>query len=298
MRPQSRRSGRGYDRLVSSLSRIAVVCGALIFVSGCSTPNTVGPSARPTASASGSSSVLPSPSASGAFAADELVEATVAGLRLREAPGTGGKPAGTLAAGAVSIVVDGPQQADGYDWYLVSGLSLPQNSGCATGPDSTNPWTCPVWLGWVASASLEGDPWLRRSEPECADPAGPLNEFVFQQRHLYIACYRSQPLTFRGWLVVQVGVPLQEPCPDVPEDLRWLGCTGMYQLVDTASSSGPGLLLAVDKAVLPGDDPRTEVTGHYDDPAARNCTYGDRPQQSILWCRSQFVVDSAKVDAS
>lgn len=254
------------------------------------------PAASTSAGASASPSdspVAPSATAASGFAADDLAEATVDGLRLRGTPGTAGKPLGTLALGATSIVVDGPQTADGYDWYLLSGLGLPYASGCATGPGSQDPWTCPVWLGWAATRSLQGDEWLRRAEPDCADPAGSLTDFTFQARYAYIACYGNRQLTLRGWLVAQVGVPLQDPCPEVPQTLRWLGCTGMYQLVDSADSSGPGLLLAL-RGSLPGDDPRIEVTGHYDDPAARQCTYGAQPEQSVLTCRAQFVVDSAR----
>lgn len=247
----------------------------------------------PTPSASSSATALaPSPTAASGFAADDLAQATVDGLRLRETPGTAGKPLGTLALGATSIVVEGPEPADGYDWYLLSGLGLPHDSGCVTGPDSKDPWTCPVWLGWAAARSPDGDEWLRRAEPDCADPAGSLTDFTFQARYQYIACYGNRQLTLRGWLVAQVGVPLQDPCPEVPQTLRWLGCTGMFQLADSAAS-GSGLLLAL-QGSLPGDNPRIEVTGHYDDPAARQCTYGTQPQQAVLSCRAQFVVDSAR----
>ena len=275
--------------------RLGLSVGALLVLAACSEPNAPSGSASASAASAGpsSSAVASSPTAANGFAEDDLAEATVDGLRLRETPGTAGKPLGTLALGATSIVVDGPKTADGYDWYLLSGLGLPYASGCITGPDSKDPWTCPVWLGWAAVRSLDGDEWLRRAEPDCADPAGSLTDFTFQARYEYIACYGNRPLTLRGWLVVQVGVPTQDPCPEVPQTLRWLGCTGMYQLADSADASASGLLLAL-RSSLPGDDPRIVVTGHYDDPAARQCTYGAQPEQSVLICRAQFVVDSAR----
>jgi hypothetical protein len=274
---------------------------ALLILAACSGPDAPSRSpAAPTASATSTAStgpsgspVAPSPAAASGFAADDVAQATVDRLRLHETPGTAGKPLGTLALGSTSIVVDGPTTAEGYDWYLLSGLGLPHDSGCVTGPDSQDPWTCPVWLGWAAARSLDGDEWLRRAEPECADPAGSLIDFTFQARYAYIACYGNRQLTLRGRLVVQVGTPVQDPCPEVPQTLRWLGCTGMYQLVGSADASASGMLLAL-KGSLPGDDPRIEVTGHYDDPAARQCTYGSQPEQSVLSCRSQFVVDSAR----
>ena len=275
--------------------RLGLSVGALLVLAACSGPNAPSGSAAASAASAGpsSSAVASSPTAANGFAEDDLAEATVDGLRLRETPGTAGKPLGTLALGATSIVVDGPKTADGYDWYLLSGLGLPYASGCITGPDSKDPWTCPVWLGWAAVRSLDGDEWLRHAEPDCADPAGSLNDFTLQARYEYIACYGNRPLTLRGWLVVQVGVPTQDPCPEVPQTLRWLGCTGMYQLADSADASASGLLLAL-RSSLPGDDPRIVVTGHYDDPAARQCTYGAQPEQSVLSCRAQFVVDSAR----
>jgi hypothetical protein len=234
-----------------------------------------------------------------ALEVDDLAETTVPGLRLREAPGTGAASLGTLAAGAVSIVVDGPMRANGHEWYLLSGLGLPYASGCATGPGSMDPWTCPVWLGWVAAASIDGDPWLHRTEPRCADPAGPLSDFTFQQRYAYIVCYGNEPVSLRGWLVVHVGAPVEDPCPEVPQDVRWLGCAGMFELVDSPDSSGPGLVMTLGpEAGLPDDAVQIEVTGHYDDPSARDCTYGDEPERSILDCRSQFVVDSGPVSGN
>jgi hypothetical protein len=282
-------------RPMRAFPRLGLSVGALLVLAACSEPNAPSGSASASAASAGpsSSAVASSPTAANGFAEDDLAEATVDGLRLRETPGTAGKPLGTLALGATSIVVDGPKTADGYDWYLLSGLGLPYASGCITGPDSKDPWTCPVWLGWAAVRSLDGDEWLRHAEPDCADPAGSLNDFTFQARYEYIACYGNRPLTLRGWLVVQVGVPTQDPCPEVPQTLRWLGCTGMYQLADSADASASGLLLAL-RSSLPGDDPRIEVTGHYDDPAARQCTYGAQPEQSVLSCRAQFVVDSAR----
>ena len=282
-------------RPMRAFPRLGLSVGALLVLAACSEPNAPSGSASASAASAGpsSSAVASSPTAANGFAEDDLAEATVDGLRLRETPGTAGQPHGTLALGATTIVVDGPKTADGYDWYLLSGLGLPYASGCITGPDSKDPWTCPVWLGWAAVRSLDGDEWLRHAEPDCADPAGSLNDFTLQARYEYIACYGNRPLTLRGWLVVQVGVPTQDPCPEVPQTLRWLGCTGMYQLADSADASASGLLLAL-RSSLPGDDPRIEVTGHYDDPAARQCTYGAQPEQSVLSCRAQFVVDSAR----
>jgi hypothetical protein len=38
-----------------------------------------------------------------------------------------------------------------------------------------------------------------------------------------------------------------------------------------------------------------EVTGHYDDPAAQDCTYGEIPEATVLRCRAEFVVTAARI---
>lgn len=214
------------------------------------------------------------------------------GLRLRETPGLDGAELGTLDRGYESLVVSGPQLVDGLEWYQISGLGLPPASGCATGPDPTHPFDCPTWLGWAARAGADGSPWLEESEPECADPEGPLDDFAFQPRYVYIACYGDEPLTLRGHLLAQPGEPIEDPCPGVPNDLRWLGCgLQTFQLVSAAGTPiGLVMTLGPDASMPDGE---IVVHGHYDDPAAADCTYGDEPQRSMLGCRSQFVVDSA-----
>jgi hypothetical protein len=231
--------------------------------------------------------------ASAPIPADALVAARVEGLRIRATPGLDGEALGTITSGSQSLVVDGPELADGLEWYLISGLGIPNGSGCVTGPDPTNPFTCPVWLGWAARAAADGTPWLEEVEPECADPAGSLDAFVSQPRYLYIACYGDEPLTLRGYLLAQPGVPLEDPCPAIPEEQRWLGCVlPTFQLV-SAANTGLGLVMTLGPGGgLPGDGGEIVVEGHFDDPAATECTFGDEPGRSVLECRSQFVVDS------
>ena len=247
------------------------------------------PAGSPSASASATAVPSQSEAASDRFPTDAIVVAQVDGLRIRATPGLDGEALGTLASGYDSIVVDGPELVDGLEWYQVSGLGLPNGSGCATGPDPTNPYQCPVWLGWAARADADGTPWLVETDPECADPSGPLDDFAFQPRFLYIACYGDESLTLRGYHLAFGGV---YDCPGVPQDLYWLGCPSGLQLV-----SSPDVPLGLTMTIgpggsLPGDVPEILVTGHFDDPEAARCTYEDEPERSVLWCRSQFVVDS------
>jgi hypothetical protein len=252
------------------------------------------PTDTPAASPSAAATADPSPSeaASEQFPTDAIVVAQVYGLRIRATPGLDGEALGTLASGFESIVIDGPELVDGLEWYRLSGLGLPNGSGCATGPDPTNPYQCPFWLGWAARADADGTPWLEDTAPDCADPSGPLDDFAFQPRFLYIACYGDEPLTLRGYHLAFGGV---YDCPGVPQDLHWLGCPSGLQLV--SSPDVPvGLMMTVGPGgSLPGDVPEILVTGHFDDPEAARCTYEDEPELSVLICRSQFVVDSGVV---
>lgn len=49
-------------------------------------------------------------------------------------------------------------------------------------------------------------------------------------------------------------------------------------------------------AGLPGHGSEIVVQGHFNDPDATRCTYGEEPARSVLDCRSQFVVDSGQQD--
>jgi hypothetical protein len=286
-------------------SRLLAVL-TVILMSACATPSsgdsptaeptTTPPtdaSASPTATEATTPDASPSEAAGQAIPPDAIVTARADGLRVRATPGLDGEELGTLASGYESIVVDGPQMADGLEWYLVSGLGLPSNSGCATGPGWNNPYTCPVWLGWTARAAADGSTWLEETEPECADPTGPLDDFATQPRYLYVACYNDEPLTLRGYHVATPGIA---DCPGVPQDLWWLGCvSGLHQLT-SAPDAPMGLVLTIGPdGSLPDDLGELVVTGHFEDPASAGCAYGDQPEIAVLTCRAQFVVDSGEI---
>lgn len=286
--------------LLAALTSLLVACGTAAGTPASQVPQpsqpanpSAAPSEAPSEAPAESPADTPSEPTSGAIPADAIVAARVDGLRVRATPGLDGEALGTLASGYESLVVDGPEVADGLEWYLISGLGIPNGSGCITGPDPTNPYTCPVWLGWAAHAAADGTPWLEEVEPECADPAGSLDRFAIQPRYLYIACYGDEPLTLRGHLLAQPGIPLEDPCPAVPQEQRWLGCVWpTFQLV-SAANTGLGLVMTLGPgAGLPGDVGEIVVEGHFDDPAAAECTFGDEPGRSVLDCRAQFVVTS------
>lgn len=258
------------------------------------------PSGEPSADASASVEASP---AGAPLAVGGLAEAAVADLSLRKEPGVDGELLGTLPDGSASYVVDGPVSADGHEWYLLSGLGLPQASGCA-GPLVTDPFSCPVWFGWAASRGADGVAWLEPAEPTCPEwPTARLtNDLVIAvQRVVYLACFGDEPRTTVGYFPEVPGdAGLGGACPIVPLEMSWIGCNlGYTHIVPDEATDffGPGLVLAVDpnsEVQMPNRGQWIEVTGQYDHPAAAECTWGDPPEQSQLECRVQFVVESAR----
>lgn len=314
--PTARRSRLPWLLLAAALMLAAVAGGAAVGSGLVNLPElSRNPLPAPTASAFVPSSELPSPSVSptptqGNSPSDEatptavnavgieidgVVSTAVDGLTVRKAPGTSQDVLGTLSKDAISYVVDGPRQADGHDWYLISGLGLPPESGCSSATEPDGRFICPTWFGWAA----EGDGanrWLLPGQVDCS-VAMPATPPARVQRLVPLACFGPQSLTVRGYSPL----PAQGSggiCP-VAEELKWLACNpDSHQIVsgpDAPFFDFSALVFAVPPSVtMPSPEQWIEVTGHYDDPAAQGCTFGDPPEQSVLECRAQFVVETAR----
>lgn len=294
---------------VAILAMLLVACGGDPQTSVGPSPTPASPAPAGSPSPAGSGTAFPSPSASdsaspGATSApmvelgvNSVARTVVDGLRLREEPGTAATSLGTLANGSPSFVVDGPVSADGYAWYLLGGLGIPQNSGCA-GPLTTDPWECPVWFGWAASASPEGDPWLEQTSPDCPTwPEVVSTDISFGiGRIAYLACYGDEQRTLVGFYPeIPDDAGLGGACAEVPEAMSWIGCNLGYEhlVPDEATGFGFGFVFSVDPSVtMPDRGQWLEVTGRFDHPSAQECTYGDPPEESVMYCRAQFVVES------
>ena len=294
----------------------------VIVLAGCGSPGTV-PTATETASASPVSSTgvpeatpsvseAPSPSASasprpaGQLEVDGLARTTVDGLRIREDPGTGSVSLGTVIEGEIGYVVDGPVSADGFDWYLLSALGLPMSSGCIT-PIDTTPFNCPVWFGWAAAEGSDGDAWLVPGEIACPEWPNPAitDDFVFGvPAYGYLACFGDEARTVVGFYPeIPEDAGLGGACAGVPTDMAWITCNlGYEQIVGDPAAGffGAGLPLAIDPATveMPARGQWIEITGRYGHPAAQECTWGDPPEETILGCRAQFVVESAQASTA
>ena len=248
------------------------------------------PSADPSADPSGPSTAGP--------ARDSLVRSTVDALTIRAAAGRDAQSLGYLADGSVSFVVAGPVEADGYAWYLLSALGLPPASGCGPGQEGTEPYTCPVWFGWVASADLDGTAWLEPATAECAEPPpAELQALTLGRPALELLhCYGGRELTFRAWWPEEEGSAGN--C-DRDSDVAWLGCPTVVLGWD------PGYPEAIGVAVDPGTGPPfpargqwIRVTAHMDDPASGSCGGAvdgtTEEERTILRCRAQLVVTAVE----
>jgi hypothetical protein len=261
----------------------------------------------PSDEASPTPSVEPSPTPSGNLAVDGVASVLVNELTLRAEPGLEGERLGSLASGYAGFIVDGPVTTDGYAWYQLSALGLPPNSGCA-GPLETDPLSCPVWFGWVAAADLDGTPWLEATSLVC--PESPMNmETLALARGPYerLACNPDGSVTVRGWWP-ELPEGLGGACPGLDHPSGWLYCQNInYDSLlvdDTQDQGGLGLKINLDPdggVTMPQRGQWIEIDGHFDDPAAQGCDEAaamaddtDDPDQIVLACRAELVVESAR----
>jgi len=305
------------------LAILAVILAVVLLTRGGGTASgsaTPTPSASASSSATATASVAPSPSSSAGTPApsaagptlphDTIVATLVEGLSVRAAPGLGGERLGSIGLNAQSFVVDGPTEADGFAWYLVSGLGLPPNTGCS-GPFETDPFNCPIWFGWVASASEAGDPWLEIAGHDTC-PVSPLTaaDLAIGRTGLQrLQCFGAGPITFRGWWPeVPDDAGLGGACLMQDEPAGWLLCQNInYNLIladETEDFFGLGIRVSIDPASgasMPERGTWVEVRAHLDDPAAQSCdetvnafTDPEGPDaQIVLDCRVEFVLEEA-----
>jgi hypothetical protein len=311
---------------IIGLALLAILAGAAIAIlmSGddedgvAASPGASG-SGSPSASASTSESGSASPSASGStspapsasstpLGENTIVATTVDGLSVRREPGTGAERLGSLTLGSESFVVQGPTDAGGIPWYLVSNLGLPPNSGCAVPELETDPYNCPAWFGWVAGASEEGERWLEPVDLQC--PSEPLTAeaLILARTDLQrLACFGPTPFTFRAWWPeMPDDANLEGSCAASDRPTGWLLCQNTnYNYVtinEDEGFGGVGTQVSINPSsglTMPPRGQWVEVRVHLDDPAAQGCgadaTAVD-PQtiaeQAITNCRGEMVLES------
>jgi len=262
------------------------------------------PDATPPDATSGSPAVSdgpgPSPTPSGGrLAADSIAVVTTAGdqLRVRTRPGTGAdseRLQPLLGTRTRLLVLDGPVQADGFDWYQVF---APQ----------------PGLAGWVAKGDADAS-WLRVARTRCPERLD-AEALYFTSSIDLLLCYRGKH--------VEVAVDTVGESDGAPCDLdtnrfgcewspSWLGRYGYLGLGGTEGSGGDtGAIYVGDVVLGPGvtDDDLNAgaggaiVTLSFDHPDAQQCRVRDRNGdetlerwQAVLACRLVPVVESVRPD--
>ena len=296
---------------VVALATVAVALLSMILLGGALSPSAgADASSTPSADATASSgeptpestpSVIPTatPEPPAPLQPDTIAYVTVNDLILLDAPSSGAKVLGHLLQGADVFVLEGPEQAEGFGWYQVAIVSEWRFT-----PSTCSDGCADAQIGWVAGISDGQDAWLAPSDQKC--PADPNREAVAALDPLVrLACYGGQSLTLTG--------VVKSPC------CRYMGAltyTPRWIAWPTSATYLETFALALrfeprDGLHVPKRGDVIRVTGHFDDPAAKNCTItikeaalaGDPslkvdPQAlayASLACRQQFVVDSIEV---
>ena len=207
---------------------------------------------------------------SGVVGTDSVARVLEDGLRIRSAPGLSSDvvEGGRLDAGDTAFVIEGPVRRDGYDWFHVA----PTGSAAA---------------GWVAAAGQDGRAWLVGEAIRC--PTSPLGGFDLRNLGAYggLACFGGRQVELFGSVhcgVADIDAPLSGP--------TWL----RQDRICTIDANGEPLYLY--DGGIPGLGLPTTgelvVVGHWDDPAARDCTWSFEPPAPdpavvVTMCRSLFV---------
>jgi hypothetical protein len=253
---------------------VLTACSAQVTPSATTPPPTTSPIATPIAppQAAPSNSAAPIPTLNQpSLGIDRFAEVVTTDLVVRSAPGTGrdSEMYGTVANLAVTVL-DGPVQADGYEWWLIR----PIHSDGFEPPPS----------GWVAAGG-QGEVWLAPTSISCDD--APTSEALWgMPSAMWVGCYAGVELTLRGTL---------SGC-FAGEGTGWDGCVLRNCVPDVCQRLVDDRPVVVHFDALPASDVgRIRITGHFDDPAAESVCRVDGSalsRLSVFRCRTHFVATS------
>lgn len=180
-----------------------------------------------------------------------------------------------LAAGAQLYIADGPEHANGYDWYDVNPLSAKYMNG-----------------GWVAAASRAGEPWIVPGVATCPPVPTTFAQLATLTDGQRLACFSRVPITVRARVIRFIG-SVDPGMAFVP---AWFGQTA-YELRDPTGTEPRGLFLLILDPAGTHPDPLPEgkvvtVTGMFDHPGAAGCTaqLADEQPEPTDACRFAFAV--------
>ena len=254
----------------------------------------VDPSASPPDGGGGSAFGAP-------LAHDSIAEVVSGRLRIRSQPRVADdsiKYEPLLGIGARLMILDGPVDANDYEWYQVAAWDPSR-------PDAAFP------AGWVSRGDHDGTPWIKAATSAC--PTGPatISAVVRLAPAERVACFGDRELRLRAFVTDGSDSYACTADPGCTVDgPSWLtdlgGSTAEFDSTTAGANIGPEL------AVDPGGDidPRSmpagvmaELVGSFDDPAAQQChalagtAAGPTTDLAArLRCRSRFRVREVTTD--
>ena len=266
---------------------------------------------EPSSQAAGSLAGEPSPSATGGpettpdeasrptLQGETLATVRVNGLNLRTDHSTAAPVAEWLGdkvqlnAGDNVLVLGPPVWGDGRWWHEIATDGVRQDQ----------PLYDPVALIGFVAAGTRADPWLKEDNAWCPTGDSSLATLLSLTAVERLGCYRSTSLTFSAYAAKAIdglGGVCEPPAP-VP---AWLICDGTnYNWVNRHGDKAWEFNLYFDPATgiketgFAPDGPLKlrQITGHFDDPAAKDCVL---PSATIgegtvtrLTCRTHFVAE-------
>lgn len=167
---------------------LLTACSSPVDPSATTSPTAISPLVTPSAAAHESPTIAPTPiptAGEPSLAVDSFAEVVTTDLVVRSAPGTGpgSEIHGTIGDVAV-YVLDGPVQADGYEWWLV----VPRGFDQLEPPPS----------GWVAAGGQE-EVWLAPTRVRCQET--PASDVLWAMSSIrWVGCYSGVELALRGML--------------------------------------------------------------------------------------------------
>ncbi|MEX0626599.1 MAG: hypothetical protein WD402_08640 [Chloroflexota bacterium] len=199
---------------------------------------------------------------------------------------------GTATGSEHVYILEGPVEADGFEWYRVAPIDYESYTGIG-----------PYFIGWMASGDGT-DPWLIVENP-CPEGPMTLTDLTYTSTTTdwatRLGCFRGQELTVSGWY------------PELPPDFETSGpCAAdpavAYFFCNYAANDIRPIEMAfyderngnrLDFVVIPGSGivmpsrgQWIEISGHWDDPTSALCPTGG--DVGALSCRIQFVIRSVR----
>lgn len=261
---------------------------------------TPGPSPTGAASTSYWAQNPPEPLLNGA-----AVRVLVSELNIRQAPSTSAKRVATFRVNDVILVgALPPVDADGYTWYHGTGPFGDDEGGLQPLPHDPYAGIDPS-SGWFA-AMKGSTPYVAKLAPRCptAVDLRNLGAMLPAER---LACFGDRTIEFEG--TFRAGCPTCEFFGSFGP--AWLANPNVFNFVVMTSTRlhGLGMNLRLPPGLVPPENGSiVRIWGHFDDPAATDCSISIVPWDyrdmeldpvpasvSRLWCRQLFVVERYEV---